>query len=306
MVDNTRISNFEKFKLAFDTLKSSCDRTRSIIYVSIILNFSLFIFSLSVSVYNPADDRLNRAHDALSCVGDLWNPDWDDGNRRTHCADLFASYRNQGINFYTLIESRSIPPNRVSLDGIRARMIEQRATQLIEQSLLHTRYKFPLFGIEIDIAWSWIVISFVSIATSLITLNSIIAENEALELTILAAGKNNFLKKMVITTQVITPPKIKNDRLSEWRDYIRVGLVVLLVLLPVFSQIISVIYESIDINRFFMILNGETKIFHIISALCTFFALVVTSILVFQIFQNLGAQSRRYEGLRLLPNETPE
>ena len=205
----------ELFKLSLDALQKSSDRTRSILYVFIIINSTILFAYINGTTFSLKQERLDTLHGIVGCYAELkvrvpprTDPTDDCGEYWKTLASVWPGYSSSILKKPRFLSSS--PPSDhqrgleisvsedLAIDILRARAIA------VQQDLFSERnFQFPLFGISIDLDYLWLPAGLISILSLYILSASISTGWRDFDLAMQLAANNSTEKKLVLSTQVL-------------------------------------------------------------------------------------------------------
>jgi len=239
------------FKIVFDVLSKSSDRTRSVVYFTIVLNFSVFIALMSAWIFPISDQRVVSFERILDeCVSHRPTSATEEPGRRSSAAgsesDCTKLLEHSGYLRAGILYKPDVPDVYKNMktqqeyfsDKVLQEILLEHVKQRVDFDVSVHRFRFPVFGIEIDIIYMWVVSSFVGLFSFVIIRACLRTENRNMYLTIRAAGSDRLLKELIESTQVLSPamppPAWVYEYIAEWPERIVIWCIRLM---PILSQV---------------------------------------------------------------------
>jgi hypothetical protein len=142
----------DDFKLAFDTLTKSADRSRTTTYFFIVVNFSIFLVVLNNLLFSIPAFRLGQYVDQINCVVSKKYTD--------DCKLRDDIYGRENIQFH--FSNTRLPAN-FDINTIAQEFTLDRLKVMTDSQYSDSRYAFPILCISADIDYIWLISSFVGV-----------------------------------------------------------------------------------------------------------------------------------------------
>lgn len=246
----------KNFERAFSVLEKSSDRSRSVIYIVIVINFAIFVGLFNGATIDFAFERVKRVYSAFDCLTVEQNATHA---RRNFCVRLLDAYAEQGLDFRAYSRSGAHPNSQVTpspnttptanrLDEAKIRMIESRIFEVARQSIADTRFRIPILGVEFQAELMWFIATIVGILSIFIVQASVSRENRNFQIVYRYTHDQIERLELLSTTQVLAVVfRTEDDLMRSIIGTLRNIFFAIISLAPIGSLII-VISSLIEFN----------------------------------------------------------
>jgi hypothetical protein len=248
-----------RFESVFDRVKESSDRTRSALYVFMIVNFALFLTVYGADLYRRPLERLGDFVDAVVCAKKkLDDKDIPRPNGRLNCR---TAKENAAFAGYDLDRNADVQlsDGGDKLQGLPDFLLRKRLEALVGEEVATNRVQVPLVGFTFDIEYLWLLASFFGPLGMIVVVSCLRKELEeirfAREYLIGDNETRSFRARLLLSTQVLLRRSMRgSDDVDGWfaqtASFARRAFVYSIFLLPLLTQAIMVYYDGFFVDIF--------------------------------------------------------
>jgi hypothetical protein len=264
------------FPVALDLLIRSGDRTRAVVYLFVVINSIMFVIILGTALVPVADIRMNAWQSLLSC--------FETHNYNAVCDRALPLAGEESAEFGSKKEMESILASDYNKTQALSMFLKQDRLILenrmaVEQQQRLNFFVLPIFGVNIDEAFLWVISSFVGVFGMLVLNRAIASEAQNFELALRLAPDTCI--DIVASTRMLSYYSNPGRSGLIWAEnYIQRSILYAIALIPIGSQII-IVFDRYHYMKYEMTIM---PLFYPLSAVISLVALAAMFVLALRTF----------------------
>ena len=303
------------FDAIFDRVNDSSGRTRSALYVFMVVNFALFLTVYGADLYRRPVERLDDFIDAIVCAKNKL----DDSSLPTKKSQLNCRTAKEDAAFAGYDPDELAKVQIGNEDGKSRSLLDvlssKRMEALVSEEVATKRVQIPIVGFTFDIDYLWLLTSFFGPLGMIVVVSCLRSELEEIRFAReYLAGTDlkvrSFRARLLLSTQVLLRRSAPGSgdikaKLAGIAGFTQRYFVYSIFLLPLLTQAIMVYYDGffVDIQDtgwtyFWDELNAEWSRHALMQAVwltTTAGSTVVMILSVIEFFATAGSLHEEYE-----------
>jgi len=180
----------DEFRPYLDAVTKSGDRTRTFIYILVIINFCILAAVLNGIAPDWNDVRLERLNKALDCLMTA--------SQDTTCKPALEYANIRGFQYLTDTSNKPLTTEAL-------RQLKKRIDHYQDKSVDENAFQIPLFNVLLDVNDLWVLSGLLNCYLMFFVVGCLEREYEDLVLAVKYAPDNKA-KEILLTTQMLAKP----------------------------------------------------------------------------------------------------
>ena len=231
----------DEFGVLFPILEKSSERTRTILYTFLVINFAAFLFVFSFVVYSRSTERLKEFEKYILCIGNVPLSAQRLFPKLKECSELDFEIGDQGYAILKTMSNEIGAGNFRELKALKSKTLELLASERIASH----KFSIPILGISIEADYFWMIHSYFGVLGLIIIAATFRREQHNFEY--LYDGMRTFSRAQLCaiqSTQMITPQiNQPASLLKPFFPRLQKLLLLSVIWLPIIVELLLISYE---------------------------------------------------------------